>query len=38
MYKTKTKNIYDGFSKNKEMFNFSNIILVSQNTTMIQTH
>ena len=38
VYKIETKNIYDGFSKNKEMLNFSSIILVSQNTTMIQMH
>ena len=35
MYEIKTEDIYEGFSKGKEMFNFS-VIQLSQNILMIQ--
>ena len=37
MYEIKTKDVYEDFSKNKEMFDFSNY-LASQNVLMIQTN
>ena len=36
-YEIKTKDVYEDFSKNKEMFDFSNY-LASQNVLMIQTN
>ena len=35
MYEIKTEDVYEGFSKGKEMFNFS-VIQLSQNILMIQ--
>ena len=35
MYEIKTEDVYEGFSKGKEMFNFS-VIQLSQNIMMIQ--
>ena len=37
MHEIETKNVYDDFSKNKEMF-YLVIIVLSQNIAMIQTH
>ena len=37
MYKIKTEDVYEDFSSNKEMFDFSNYS-TSQNTIMIQTN
>ena len=36
-YEIKTKDVYEDFSKDKEMFDFSNY-LASQNVLMIQTN
>ena len=37
MHEIETKNVYDDFSKNKEIFYWV-IIVLSQNIAMIQTH
>ena len=37
MHEIETKNVYDDFSKNKEIF-YLVIIVLSQNNAMIQTH
>ena len=37
MHEIETKNVYDDFSKNKEIFCLV-IIVLSQNIAMIQTH
>ena len=37
MHEIETKNVYDDFSKNKEIF-YLVIIVLSQNIAMIQTH
>ena len=38
MCEIETKNVYDEFSKNKEMFDFSHFSPVKQNTMTIQRH
>ena len=37
MYEIKTEDVYEDFSSNKEMFDFT-IIRLSQNTILIQTN